>query len=108
MARPRHCSAQYSHWLELTTRSSFSTRAYDSYEAGDHTRRPRALCICHFRARLSVSTSTDCEDSLSERTRLVVINTPHNPTGTLVSAADRNRLAEVLAPYDCFVISDEV
>jgi methionine aminotransferase len=48
------------------------------------------------------------EDALSERTRLVVINTPHNPTGTLLSAADLDRLAGILAKRDCFVISDEV
>jgi methionine aminotransferase len=46
--------------------------------------------------------------SLNRRTRLVVINTPHNPTGTLLTRADLDRLAEALAPYDAYLISDEV
>ncbi len=48
------------------------------------------------------------QDALSERTRLVVINSPHNPTGSLLSSGDLDLLAEALAPYDCFVLSDEV
>jgi methionine aminotransferase len=48
------------------------------------------------------------ETSLTERTRLLIINSPHNPTGALIDGADLNRLAELLRPYDCFVLSDEV
>jgi methionine aminotransferase len=47
-------------------------------------------------------------DAVNARTRLVIINTPHNPTGTLLDRDELTRLAEVLAPYDCYVISDEV
>ena len=46
--------------------------------------------------------------SLSERTRLVIVNSPHNPSGALLSAADFDRLAELLRPYDCYLLSDEV
>ena len=46
--------------------------------------------------------------ALSPRTRLVIINTPHNPTGTVWSAADLERLAAALAAHDCYLISDEV
>jgi methionine aminotransferase len=48
------------------------------------------------------------EHALNQRTRLVVINTPHNPTGALFGREDLQTLARVLAPYDCFVLSDEV
>jgi methionine aminotransferase len=47
-------------------------------------------------------------DSLNERTRLIVINSPHNPTGSLLTRTDLERLAETLAPFDCYVLSDEV
>lgn len=47
-------------------------------------------------------------DALNERTRLVIINTPHNPTGTLLASSDLDRLARMLEPFDCYVISDEV
>ena len=46
--------------------------------------------------------------ALNRRTRLVVINTPHNPTGTLLGRDDLERLAELLEPYDAYVLSDEV
>jgi methionine transaminase len=46
--------------------------------------------------------------ALNNRTRLVVINSPHNPTGTLLSREDLEQLAETLAPFECFVVSDEV
>jgi methionine aminotransferase len=47
-------------------------------------------------------------DSLNERTRLVIVNTPHNPSGSLLSREDFDRLAELLRPYDCYLLSDEV
>jgi methionine aminotransferase len=46
--------------------------------------------------------------SLNERTRLVIVNTPHNPSGALLGPADFDRLGELLRPYDCYVLSDEV
>jgi methionine transaminase len=46
--------------------------------------------------------------ALSPRTRLLVINTPHNPSGTLVSAADWKRLAALLEGTDTLLLSDEV
>jgi methionine aminotransferase len=45
---------------------------------------------------------------LNERTRLVIINSPHNPSGALLENADLEQLAELLRPYDCYVLSDEV
>jgi methionine aminotransferase len=47
-------------------------------------------------------------DSLNARTRLVITNSPHNPTGALMSSADLTRLAELLRPTECLVLSDEV
>lgn len=46
--------------------------------------------------------------ALSDRTRLVIINTPHNPTGSILLRDDLDRLASVLNAYDCYVLSDEV
>ena len=46
--------------------------------------------------------------ALSPRTRAIVINSPHNPSGTCWSAGDMARLAELLRPTSAFVISDEV
>ena len=46
--------------------------------------------------------------SLGQRTRLVIINTPHNPTGTVLTEEDLRRLADLIAPYETYLLSDEV
>ena len=46
--------------------------------------------------------------AISPRTRCIIINSPHNPSGTIWSQADMLRLQEILAPTDVLVISDEV
>jgi methionine aminotransferase len=45
---------------------------------------------------------------LGPRTRLLILNSPHNPSGALLSRAEHQRLAQLLQPYECFVLSDEV
>ena len=46
--------------------------------------------------------------ALSPKTRAIIINTPHNPSGTVWSRADMLALQDLLAPTGVFVISDEV
>jgi len=46
--------------------------------------------------------------SLTPRTRAMVINSPHNPSATVWSQAQMERLAALLRPTDAVVISDEV
>jgi methionine aminotransferase len=46
--------------------------------------------------------------ALNRRTRLIIVNSPHNPSGALLQPADLDRLADMLRPWDCFVLSDEV
>lgn len=48
------------------------------------------------------------DGALNDRTRLVIINSPHNPTATTLGAEDLDRLAERIRPYNCRVLSDEV
>jgi len=46
---------------------------------------------------------------MTPRTRLVILNTPHNPTGALLSAADLDGIAAVLREFpDAWVYADEV
>jgi methionine aminotransferase len=45
---------------------------------------------------------------LTGRTRLIVINTPHNPTGAVLTAADLAALEALVAGTDALVLSDEV
>jgi len=48
------------------------------------------------------------QKSLTARTRLVIVNTPHNPSGTVWTADEMARFAAVLAPTRALVLSDEV
>lgn len=45
---------------------------------------------------------------ITERTKLVIINTPHNPSGTVLSSDDLLQLQESLQGTNIIVISDEV
>ena len=46
--------------------------------------------------------------AITPKTRAILINSPHNPSGTVWSAQDMLRLQEILAPTDVLLISDEV
>ncbi len=50
----------------------------------------------------------DLRARINGRTRLIMINTPHNPTGTVWSAEDLDRLAELIRDTHIVVLSDEV
>ena len=47
-------------------------------------------------------------DSITPRTRLIFINSPHNPSGALLSRGDLDQLAELIRERDIWLISDEV
>ncbi|WP_244959433.1 pyridoxal phosphate-dependent aminotransferase [Cupriavidus gilardii] len=46
--------------------------------------------------------------AITPRTRMILINTPHNPTGTIWREEDMRQLAELLAGTDILLLSDEV
>jgi methionine aminotransferase len=46
--------------------------------------------------------------AITPRTRALIVNTPHNPSATVWSAAHMERLAELLRPTDLLLIADEV
>ena len=48
------------------------------------------------------------EAALSPRTRMIVLNSPHNPTGALISRAELDQLAELIRDRDIYLVSDEV
>ena len=81
--------------------------AYDSYE-------PIAE-LCGATVRRVPLTRPDfgvdwqrLRDALSPRTRLVIVNTPHNPSGACLGPADLDQLAEAIRGSDAFVLADEV
>ncbi|MDA1182847.1 MAG: methionine aminotransferase [Bacteroidetes bacterium] len=48
------------------------------------------------------------EEQINHKTKLILINTPHNPMGRIFSREDWNQLANLLSNSDAMVLSDEV
>ncbi len=45
---------------------------------------------------------------ISHKTKMIMINTPHNPTGTVMNAGDMKELEKIVARTEICIISDEV
>jgi aspartate aminotransferase len=50
----------------------------------------------------------DLVNAISDRTKLLIINSPQNPTGGLLTAEDLAAIAELANKHDLYVLSDEV
>jgi methionine aminotransferase len=80
---------------------------YDSYEPSITLAAGRTIHLPLTQHEFAIDWGR-LQSALNRRTRLVIVNTPHNPSGALLTAADFGRLAELLRPYDCYLLSDEV
>jgi methionine aminotransferase len=47
-------------------------------------------------------------DAINDRTRMIILNTPHNPTGSVLDADDMSHLANLVRGTDIIVLGDEV
>jgi N-succinyldiaminopimelate aminotransferase len=52
--------------------------------------------------------SAELEAAFGPRTRMVLLNTPNNPSGKVFSAAELDRIGELCRRHDCILVSDEV
>jgi len=52
--------------------------------------------------------AADLEALLTPKTRMVVLNSPHNPTGSVLTPTDLDEIAALLRDRDIFVLSDEI
>jgi len=50
----------------------------------------------------------DFEAKLSARTRLVILNSPHNPTGSVLTRSDLGRIADLVRNRNLLILSDEI
>src|SRR5690606_15036244 len=46
--------------------------------------------------------------AITPATRMIIVNTPHNPSGAMMSAADMQTLSDILAGTDIYLLADEV
>ncbi|MFI1076080.1 pyridoxal phosphate-dependent aminotransferase [Streptomyces puniciscabiei] len=82
---------------------------YDSYAASiamaGGTRVPVTLRPHDGSFRLDLD---ELRAAVTDRTRLLLINTPHNPTGTVLTRAELAAIAELAVERDLLVVTDEV
>lgn len=50
----------------------------------------------------------DLEAKITDKTKLIIINTPQNPTGAVMTREETLRIAAIAEKYDLWVLSDEV
>jgi len=50
----------------------------------------------------------DIESAINERTKAIIINSPHNPTGSVLTQKEIEAIYQIAEKYDLFLISDEV
>ena len=53
-------------------------------------------------------TPEDFENAMTPRTKMIIINSPGNPTGSVYTREELRALAEVAAEEDIFILSDEI
>ncbi|MFJ3106019.1 pyridoxal phosphate-dependent aminotransferase [Streptomyces sp. NPDC086835] len=82
---------------------------YDSYAASiamaGGVRVPVTLRPHELAFRLDLD---ELRDAVTDRTRLLLINTPHNPTGTVLTRTELAAIAELAVERDLLVVTDEV
>ena len=82
---------------------------YDSYAAvialagATHTTAPLRATADGFRLDLAALAA-----AFTPRTRLVLVNTPHNPTGTVLTVDELTAIARLAVAHDALVVTDEV
>lgn len=53
-------------------------------------------------------TAQELEDAITEKTKVLILPFPNNPTGAIMEKKDLEAIAEVIIRHDLFVISDEI
>ena len=81
--------------------------AYDCYEPAIDLAGARAVHVALDPQTFAVDWQK-VRDAITPRTRMLMINSPHNPSGAMLDASDLATLADILHGTDIFLLSDEV
>jgi len=85
--------------------------AYDSYEPSVTLAGGRSIHVPMIRTEANPDFHINWDrlaEALTDRTRLIILNFPHNPTGSILSADDLDRLAAIIRDRPLYLLSDEV
>jgi methionine aminotransferase len=81
--------------------------AYDCYEPAIELQGARAVHVPLTVPAFAIDWQR-VRDAVTPKTRMILINTPHNPSGAVLSAADLDELAAIVRDTGIVVLSDEV
>jgi methionine aminotransferase len=81
--------------------------AYDSYEPAIELQGARTVHIPLTVPAFAIDWQR-VRDAITPKTRMILINSPHNPSGAVLSAQDLEALAEIVRDTSIVVLSDEV
>ncbi len=81
--------------------------AYDSYIPNIEINGAKAVRISLQFPQYNIPWN-EVRNAMNERTRMIMINTPHNPTGAVLSENDMNELASIVRGTKVLILSDEV
>ena len=81
--------------------------SYDSYEPSVELAGGRCVHVPLALPGFSIDLQR-LQDAFSSRTRLIILNTPHNPSGALISRDELDQLAALIRGRDIYLLSDEV
>jgi methionine aminotransferase len=80
---------------------------YDSYEPAIDLAGARAVHVPLVAPDFHVDWQR-VRDAITPRTRMILVNSPHNPTGAVLAREDLDALAAIVRDTDILVLSDEV
>ena len=81
--------------------------AYDCYEPAINLQGARAVHIPLTLPTFAIDWQ-QVRDAVTPQTRMILINSPHNPSGAVLSSADIEELAAIVRDTEIVVLSDEV
>lgn len=81
--------------------------AYDSYIPNIEMNGARAVPVSLNAPDFSVDWNK-VKDAITAKTKAIIINTPHNPTGAVWTRQDWDTLADLVRDTEIFILSDEV
>jgi methionine aminotransferase len=81
--------------------------AYDSYEPAIELSGGRAIHLPLLPPEFKIDWQR-VKDAIGPKTRMIILNSPHNPTGATLSAEDLATLAELVSDTEILLLADEV
>ena len=107
-ARPRGCSPRCSLSSTPATRSSLFEPFYDAYVRDVAYRRRRAARSSRLQPARLVVRPRRARAAFTAQTQVLILNTPHNPTGKVFTRAELEQIAALCQEHECIAITDEV